>query len=89
MALGDAPKAAQYLGMSDNAYHVAAEWDAEAGVWISSSNVPGLVVEATTLDEFVKLVSILAPELLAENLGLQGKVPLELSAHGLIELAVA
>jgi hypothetical protein len=89
MALGDAPKPAQYLGMSDNAYHVAAEWDAEAGVWISSSNVPGLVVEATTLDEFVKLVSILAPELLAENLGLHGKVPLELRAHGLIELAVA
>jgi hypothetical protein len=89
MALGDAPKAAQYLAMSDSAYHVAAEWDAEAGVWISSSNIPGLVVEAATLDEFVELVSVLAPELLAENLGLQGKVPLELRAHGLIELAVA
>jgi len=89
MGLGDAPKAAQYHPMSDSGYHVAAEWDAEAGVWISSSNIPGLVIEAATLPEFMELVSALAPELLAENLGLQGKVPLELRAHGLIELAVA
>lgn len=32
--------------MSDSAFHVAAKWDAEAGVWTSSSNIPGLVVEA-------------------------------------------
>lgn len=75
--------------MSDSVYHVAAEWDAEAGVWTSSSNVPGLVVEAATLPEFVDLVSALAPELLAENLGLKGKVSLEISAHGTIDLAVA
>lgn len=75
--------------MSDSVFHVAAEWDAEAGVWTSSSNIPGLVVEATSLAEFVDLVSSLAPELLADNLGLKGKVPLEISAHGTIELAVA
>ncbi|WP_425994547.1 DUF1902 domain-containing protein [Caulobacter sp. DWR1-3-2b1] len=89
MGLGDAAKAAQCTGMSDNAYHVEAEWDAEAGVWTSSSNIPGLVVEAATLPEFLELVHALAPELLAENLGVRGKVPLELRAHGLIELAVA
>lgn len=75
--------------MSDNAFHVAAEWDAEAGVWTSSSNIPGLVVEAASLQEFVDLVGTLAPELLAENLGIKGKVPLEIRAHGMIELAVA
>lgn len=89
MALGNKPKAAQYPSMSDSAYPVQAEWDAEAGVWFSSSNIPGLVIEAATLPEFVELVSALAPELLAENLGVQGRVPLELRAHGLIELAVA
>jgi len=75
--------------MSEATYHVVADWDAEAGGWISSSNVPGLVVEAATLPEFVDLVSELAPRLLAENLGVHGKVPLELRANGLIELAVA
>lgn len=75
--------------MNDSAFHVAAEWDAEAGVWTSSSNIPGLVVEAASLTEFMDLVSVLAPELLAENLGIKGKVPLEIRAHGTIELAVA
>ena len=75
--------------MSDSVYHVAAEWDAEAGVWTSTSNIPGLVVEATSLPEFMDLVSELAAELLSENLGLKGKVPLEVRAHGTIELAVA
>lgn len=75
--------------MADSVFHVAAEWDAEAGVWTSSSNIPGLVVEASTLPEFVDLVSTLAPELLSENLGIKGRVPLEIRAHGTIELAVA
>ena len=75
--------------MSDIVFHVAAEWDAETGVWTSSSNIPGLVVEAASLQEFIDVVSTLAPELLAENLGIKGKVPLEIRAHGMIELAVA
>ncbi len=75
--------------MNDSVFHVSAEWDAEAGVWTSSSNIPGLVVEAASLPEFIDLVSELAPELLAENLGIKGKVPLEIRAHGTIELAVA
>jgi hypothetical protein len=47
--------------------YVSAEWDAEAGVWISESNIAGLVVEASTLPEFFEVASALAPELLAEN----------------------
>ncbi|OYW27230.1 MAG: hypothetical protein B7Z44_13055 [Caulobacter sp. 12-67-6] len=71
------------------AYHVQADWDPDAGVWISSSNIPGLVVEAETLAEFVELVQALAPQLLAENLGLAGRVPIDLRAKGTLDLAVA
>jgi hypothetical protein len=70
-------------------YHVQADWDAEAGVWVSSSNIPGLVVETETLPEFVELVQALAPQLLAENLGLTGRVPIDLRANGTLDLAVA
>ncbi|HKR88541.1 MAG TPA: DUF1902 domain-containing protein [Phenylobacterium sp.] len=71
------------------AYHVDAEWDAEAGVWVSSSNIPGLVVEAETLPEFVELVQALAPELLADNAGVHGKVRISFKANGALDLAVA
>jgi len=67
-------------------FHVQADWDPEANVWISSSNIPGLVVEADTLPEFVELVQALAPELLAENLGLDGPVPVEFRATETLEL---
>lgn len=67
-------------------YHVQADWDAEARVWISSSNIPGLVIEAETLPEFVELVQALAPELLADNLGLEGPVPIEFRATETLEL---
>ena len=71
------------------AYHVQANWDAEAGVWVSQSNIPGLVVEAATLAEFVELVETLAPELLADNADIHGHVPVELRANGMLDLAVS
>lgn len=37
-------------------------------VFTSSSNIPGLVVEADTFEEFVSLVEALAPEMLEANL---------------------
>lgn len=70
-------------------YHVQADWDAEAKVWVSSSNIPGLHVEADTLGEFMDLVEALAPEMLAENVGLHGPVPIDVRANGTLELAVA
>lgn len=70
-------------------YHVQADWDPEARVWVSSSNIPGLVIEAETLAEFVDLVNALAPDLLQENAGLRGPVPVELRAMGTLELAAA
>jgi len=70
-------------------HHVDAEWDPDARVWVSSSNIPGLVVEAESLAEFVELVQALAPELLADNAGVHGKVRIQLRANGALDLAVA
>ncbi|MBI5939457.1 MAG: DUF1902 domain-containing protein [Caulobacterales bacterium] len=70
-------------------YHVHAHWDAEAKVWVSTSNIPGLHVEADTLGEFIELVEALAPEMLSDNLGIRGPVPVELRADRTLELVVA
>ncbi|MFY8140515.1 MAG: DUF1902 domain-containing protein [Caulobacter sp.] len=70
-------------------FHVQAEWDAEADVWISSSNIPGLHIEADTLGEFMELVAALAPEMLADNLGIKGPVPVEVRANRTLDLMVA
>lgn len=70
-------------------YHVQAIWDPEARVWVSSSDIPGLVIETATFAEFEQLVRELAPELLAENEGVQGLVRVELEARAGFDLAVA
>jgi hypothetical protein len=49
-------------------FKVTAIWDEEAEVFTSQSNIPGLVVEADTFEEFVSLVEALAPEMLQANL---------------------
>jgi predicted aspartyl protease len=72
-----------------NSYHVKATWDPEAKVWVSSSDIPGLVIEAEDLAEFEQLVRELAPELIAENIGAHGSVRIELEARGHFDLAVA
>jgi len=47
---------------------VTAEWDGEAGVWVATSDdIPGLVTEAASLDELLKRVLAVAPELLEDN----------------------
>jgi hypothetical protein len=43
-------------------YEVLAQWDAEAGVWVAESKVPGLVAEADSPN-----VLVLIPELLELN----------------------
>ena len=51
-----------------SAYHVTAEWDEEAQVWVASSDdVPGLATGADTLDELIGKLKIAIPELLVEN----------------------
>lgn len=49
-------------------YLVTAQWDDAAGVWVATSqDIPGLVTEAATLDDLLKRVVAVAPELLADN----------------------
>lgn len=48
-------------------YYVRARRNSEASVWISESDIPGLVIEANTLAEFESLMVELAPEMLAAD----------------------
>ncbi len=49
-------------------YFVRAEWDAEANVWVATSeDVPGLVTEADTLEALDLKLKVLVPELLEAN----------------------
>ncbi len=71
-------------------YFVQASWDAEARVWVSKSDIPGLVIEAETLDEFQRLMLELAPEMLRVNEGLHDvSVPVDFRVSERRELAVA
>ena len=71
-------------------YYVKAVWDPEASVWISETDIPGLVIEADTLAEFEQAMLQYAPEILAANEG-QGRasVYLDFSANARRELALA
>ena len=47
---------------------VTAQWDDEASVWVATSDdIPGLVTEAATLDDLLKRIIAVTPELLADN----------------------
>ena len=71
-------------------YYVKAVWDAEASVWISETDIPGLVIEAGTLAEFEQLMNDLAPEMLAANEHLHAKrVPVHFRVSEHREFAVA
>jgi predicted RNase H-like HicB family nuclease len=49
-------------------YHVTAEWDDEARVWVASSDdVPGLATGAETLEGLIEKLRLVIPELLVEN----------------------
>ena len=50
-------------------YFIRAIWDPDAKVYYSDTNVPGLVVEAESLGEFVSIAEELLPEILEANLG--------------------
>jgi predicted RNase H-like HicB family nuclease len=66
-------------------YHVKAEWDADAEVWVASSDdVPGLATGADTFESLVEKLKVVIPELLEEN-GLlpagAAEVPFEIIAE--------
>jgi hypothetical protein len=77
-----------YVSPMTQSFKVTAVWDHEAKVFTSSSNIPGLVVEADTFEEFVSLVEALAPEMLAANLP-QVKRPYHFDIESHRSLAVA
>ena len=62
---------------------IRAEWDADAGVWVATSDdVPGLATEAETLEGLSTKLESMVPELLEAN-GLHdgAEVPFELLAR--------
>ena len=49
-------------------YHIKAEWDAAAEVWVASSeDVPGLATGADTFESLIEKLKVVIPELLEEN----------------------
>jgi predicted RNase H-like HicB family nuclease len=54
--------------MESLTYHVRADWDGEAGVWVATSDdVPGLATEAATIEELTDRLRTMIPELLEAN----------------------
>jgi hypothetical protein len=73
-------------------YHVDARWDPQAEVWVSSSDVPGLVIETATLAEFEALMRHLVPEMIEDNGGAEGQgrtARIEWTSTGVFELYAA
>jgi len=67
----------------EKVFFVRAEWDAEASVWVATSDdVPGLATEADTVEDLSAKLTTMIPELLEAN-GLQNgnEVPFELLAR--------
>jgi predicted RNase H-like HicB family nuclease len=62
---------------------IRAEWDAEAEVWVATSDdVPGLATEAETIEVLSAKLESMIPELLDANGYLDGpEVPFELLAR--------
>ena len=52
----------------EQTFKVTATWDHDAKVFTSLSDIPGLVIEAETFEEFIALVEDLAPDVVAANL---------------------
>lgn len=49
-------------------YHVNAEWDEEAAVWVASSeDVPGLATGADTFEGLIEKLKVVIPDLLEAN----------------------
>ena len=62
---------------------IRAEWDADVGVWVATSDdVPGLATEAETLESLSAKLEVMVPELLDANGYPDGpEVPFELLAR--------
>jgi hypothetical protein len=72
-----------------HSFYVKANWDAEAGVWYSESDIPGLVLQTETLAEFEDLIRHFAPDLLASNMDIHEPVTIRFEAARQLDLAAA
>lgn len=62
-----------------NLLFVRAEWDAEAGVWVATSDdVPGLATESETIEALIEKLRVMISELLSANGMPDDDVPFEL-----------
>lgn len=69
---------------------IRARWDAEASVWIATSDdVPGLVVEAATWPGMIEEVRLVLPELLDVEGEAGDKLSLTFRAEEHLDLAGA
>jgi predicted RNase H-like HicB family nuclease len=67
-------------------YHVQADWDPEADVWVATSeDVPGLATEAATIEVLTEKLRTIIPELLQANRLVSSETPeaisFELTSH--------
>jgi predicted RNase H-like HicB family nuclease len=54
--------------MQSRTFHVRADWDPAASVWVATSDdVPGLATEADTIEELTARLRTMIPELLDAN----------------------
>ena len=53
--------------MSDREFLIHAVWDEDARVFYAESDVPGLNVEAATLQAFVEVLKDVLPDLIGTN----------------------
>jgi predicted RNase H-like HicB family nuclease len=70
--------------MKADTYHVQADWDPEAGVWVATSeDVPGLATEADTIEALTEKLRVMIPELLEVNqvLPSNSAISFELTSH--------
>jgi predicted RNase H-like HicB family nuclease len=75
-------------------YHVQADWDPEADVWVATSeDVPGLATEAPTIEALTEKLRNLIPELLEANQLLSGDpsqaISFELTSHRYEKVSLA
>jgi predicted RNase H-like HicB family nuclease len=72
--------------MEGPVFHVQADWDPEAEVWVATSeDVPGLATEASTVEALAEKLRIMIPELLEANRvvpsGQADAIAFELTSH--------
>lgn len=75
--------------MPKTSYYVRAIWDDEASVYYSESNIPGLVIEADTLADFMDAAQELGPEMLEANVPGYIRNPAASHPSAALELACA